>query len=106
MACSPSPFNQVPSPAPTQAINFFLHRGRYQDDVLIAWDEASTDWIVIDVQKKSLDLVTDIRLKSDKTQIQVKQVRCAVEYQDDPNDPLRWIDKIPLKKCPTGSPLQ
>jgi hypothetical protein len=105
-ACSFSPFSQVPSPAPTQAINFFLHRGRYQDDVFIAWDEASTDWIVIDVQKKALDVITDIRLKSDKTQIQVKQIRCAVEYQTDPNDPLRWVDKIPLKKCPTGSPTQ
>jgi hypothetical protein len=106
VACSPAPFDQVPSPAPTQAINFFLHMGRNDDDLLIAWDEASTDWIVIDVQKKSLDVITDIRIKADKSQIEVKRISCAVEYETDPNDPSRWTDKIPLKKCPTGSPTQ
>jgi len=76
--------------------------GKYGDQVQLAWDEYSEEWVVIDVVKKKRNVILDIQINQDKTQLQVQQVQCALEYSGDP----LWTNKIPLKKCPTGSPTQ
>ncbi len=96
---SPQPFDMEPATLPTEAFNPFLHKGRDGDDLLLSWDEGSERWVIADVKKKSLDVITDVRIKADRSQLQVKQLSCAVEYKDDPADAAAWVDKIPLKTC-------
>jgi hypothetical protein len=100
---TPSPFNLVPQPIPRNASNVFGHKGRDNDQVLLAWDEWSVSWIVIDVSKHEVALIFDLRVKPDKTKLQVKAIKAAVETNLDPSQPapqgVDWTDKIDLKTC-------
>jgi len=94
-AISPAPFNLVPANPPQHALNYFLHRGKDNDDLLLAWDEAADEWIIIDVEKRQRKVVMGLRLKPDKKWIQVEEAECAVEFAQDP----QWVDKIELGTC-------
>lgn len=98
-AASPSPFDLVPETLPTKVFNRFGHRGRDNDVLLLAWDEVTNDWIIIDVQKKTQPVTIGLRLNAAKTKIQAKEIDCALEYQDDPDDAARWVDKFDVGTC-------
>lgn len=93
---SPSPFNLHAQPTVTEAFNKFGHMGQHGDEVLLASDEYSEKFIIINVVKKKKKVVFDVMLNADKTQIQVTTTDCAVEYNIDPTD----VNKIPTGPCP------
>lgn len=96
-ACTFGIYSLPPNPLPTQAINFFLHKGRNDDDLMLAWDEASTDWIIIDVTKHEINVVLDLRLNDDKTQIQTNHIAIAAEVRTALAD-ATWTNKIAVSK--------
>lgn len=90
-------FNQTPSPAPTLFDNPYKRFAKNGDSVVLAWFEATGKWVCIGVPKKKKKIVFDMRIKSDKSAIEVEHSDCGVEYNIDP----AWADKINLKKCST-----
>jgi hypothetical protein len=97
---TPSPWNLAPSPAPTQALNAYGHMGKYGDQVQLAWDEFSEEWVIVDVARHRKTVYMGLRVSDAKDWLQAQTTTCALEYVDEPT----WQNVIPLKQCGTGSP--
>lgn len=95
-ALTPSPFNLVPNPLPTQARNLCNHRGRESDTLILAWEESASDWVIIDVERHDMQFISDIRINDEKTSLQVKFQTVAAETS---KDETVWTGKLNLKKC-------
>lgn len=79
--------------APTSVSNPHAHRGLDGDQVLLCFSAEDGEWIIKDVEKKSVTVVLDLR--DNGTAIQTLEVTCAMEYGAVP----AWVSKITPETC-------
>lgn len=103
---TPAPFNLVPTPAPTSALNDQNHRGRNADYVILTWDESQAAWVVTDVSRHAATPLLNLRVSQDKTKLEGQFLSVVVETDAEIGPDIGWFPLVNLKQCSTGSPTQ
>lgn len=100
---------RAPLKNPTKAVNKFALRGKPDDYVLIRFindalkisqgkGDPSEGWIIVQVQHKNLEVIKDLRIKSDGTGIEAdrRTISTSMVSATDPN----WVKILDASECP------